>query len=270
MSTVSINEVKTVRLRKGDQLTIVMAAASTALVTQLNRIAGGTDISESSLIASQTKLFGPFPNDEVFKISVLTGSLTETSAAVDLHDLTDQSTLIGTLATAPVSGSVSVTVTRAGFFYRLDFVLTDARIPVTDAGASGSYGALNLFDLVEGAFNVIGGRHDYTAFAEGAALTGGAGDAVFDIGVGSVAIASAANGALAGTDDDLIAEAAITLSSGTGTGTGVSAGPLAINGTASAGSINLNWSGTAATIDANSTIDVTGTLSILVASLGDD
>lgn len=282
MSTVTIGNSKSVRLLRGERLTVTTAASSTALVTRKNKSDGGADVSETSMLASITETFGPYPDDEIFNISSLTGSLTESSARVDLaatDELTTEtalldtgtlSALIGALATAPVSGTVAVNITRVGFFYLLDFTLTAAQIPVTDAGASGSFGALNLFDLVEGAFNTMGGRQDFTVFAEGSALTGDAGDAVFDIGVGSVAIASAADGALAGTDDDIIAETAITLSGGTGTGTNVVGGPLAINGTASAGSINLNWSGTAATIDANSTIDVTGTISVLIAALGDD
>ncbi len=34
--------------------------------------------------------------------------------------------------------------------------------------------------------------------------------------------------------------------------------------------LNLNWSGTAATIDATSTIDVTGTIRVVGVLLGDD
>lgn len=154
--------------------------------------------------------------------------------------------------------------------HRTKFTLAAAQIPVTDAAGSGSYGTLKLCDLAELAYVILGCRQDYTAFAEGSALTGGAGDASFDIGVGSVAIASAADGALAGTDDDIGTEVNITLSGGTGTGTGVNGAGVAHNGTASAGSFNLNWSGTAATIDANSTIDVTGTIEITWADLGDD
>lgn len=150
------------------------------------------------------------------------------------------------------------------------FTLTAAQMTVTDATTSGSYGALKLCDLAEMAYVSLGCRQNYTAFAEGAALTGAAGDAAFDIGVGSVAIASAADGALAGTDDDIGAEVNITLSGGTGTGTGITGAGVAHNGTASAGDFTLNWSGTAATIDATSTLDVTGTIEITWADMGDD
>jgi hypothetical protein len=187
--------------------------------------------------------------------------------------LNDLPSAIGTLATAPTSGTVALSTNswvRYPYFH-LTFTLNAARIPVTDAAASGSYGALKLFDFNEGAVLILGSRQDYTAFAEGSALTGAAGDAVFDIGVGSVAKAAAADGALAGaTDDDICPEIAITLSGGTGTGTLVSATTAALNGTGTAADMVLNWSGTAATIDANSSIDVTGTITVTGIMLGDD
>jgi hypothetical protein len=177
--------------------------------------------------------------------------------------------LIGTV-NQPTSGTVSCVRKRIGPLFELTFTLDAARIPVTDAAGSGSYGSLKLFDFLEGAIAYQACRQDYTTFAEGAALTGEAGDASFDIGVGTVAIASAADGALATTDDDIGTEVNITLSGGTGTGTNVNASTAVVNGTATATDINLNWSGTAATIDANSTIDVTGTITVVGYFLGDD
>lgn len=269
MSTISTGQKKTVLVRRGQRLTVTTAASSTAKVTRKNRSAGGADVSEDSMIASETNYYGGYPNDEIFEIEALTGSVTESVAEYESEDLTDIATLLGSL-NQPASGSVELTVQRQGFFYRMDFVLDAAQIPVTDAAGSGSYGSLKLFDFAEKAVLALGGRQNYTAFAEGTALTGEAGDASFDIAVGSVAIAAAADGALATTDDDIIPEANITLSGGTGTGTSVGGTPVAMDGTTTAKDLNLNWSGTAATIDANSTIDVTGTITVLVADLGDD
>ena len=184
--------------------------------------------------------------------------------------ISDTIKAIGTQAAQPSSGSVVLKSGNVEYpFFHLTFTLDAAQVPVTDAAASGSYGALKLFDFNEGAVSVFGCRQDYTAFAEGSALTGAAGDASFDIGVGSVAIAAAADGALASTDDDIGAEVNITLSGGTGTGTGVT-GASSFNGTATAVDLALNWSGTAATIDASSTIDVTGTITVSGVMLGDD
>lgn len=178
---------------------------------------------------------------------------------------------IGTL-NQPTSGYVTCDVVKTDLGYRLDFTLSRARIAVTDGAASGSHGSLKLIDLAEGAWTFLGSRQDYTAFSEGSALTGGAGDAAFEIGVGTTAIAAAADGTLGnGVNENVGQAVAVTLSSGTGTGTAVDgAKTTALNGTATAIDLYLNWSGSAATIDASSYVNVTGTISVMLAPLGDD
>lgn len=177
-------------------------------------------------------------------------------------------------ANQPTSGSVAVKVRRAegARFATLDFTLTAARIPVTDGAASGSYGSLKIFDFNEMALAFLGCRQDYTAFVEGSALTTAAGDAVHVLGVGTSAISTARDGTLTGNEQNVGAVTSqITNASGTGAGTQVTgAVTTAVNGTATAADLYLNWSGTAATIDANSTIDVTGTITVALAMLGDD
>ena len=167
-------------------------------------------------------------------------------------------------------GSLEVELTKHGAFFRLDFTLNKLSITVTDAAASGSSGSAKLFDFSEGGLLVLACRQDYTAFEEGSALTGGAGDAAFVMGLGSVA-ANAGDGALTGTEVDIGAiTSTITLSDGTGTGTKFSSTAAAFDGTTTATDLYLNWSGTAATIDANSTIKVTGTITVVGVLLGDD
>jgi len=176
-----------------------------------------------------------------------------------------------TRAPQPASGSVVTSIERVGSFVRMNIALNAARITVTDAAGSGSSGSLLLGTFIEQAVHPISSRQNYTAFAEGAALTGAAGDAVFKMALGSAA-ANAGDAALTGTEVDFApATANITLSDGTGTG-GVYGGitTLPIDGTGTAIPLYLNWSGTAATIDANSTIDVTGTISLVFSILGDD
>lgn len=173
---------------------------------------------------------------------------------------------LGAQAAQPSSGSVDLRVDfdRKTGVFRLRFTLNAARITVTDAAGSGSSGSLKLFDFIKGAIAVGASRQNYTAFAEGSALTTAAGDAVHLLACGSVA-ADAGDGALTGTEVDFAAATSqITNSGGTGTGSKLSnIGTTApLDGTSSAKSIYLNWSGTAATIDANSTIDVTGTITI--------
>jgi hypothetical protein len=154
--------------------------------------------------------------------------------------------------------------------FRLTFTFTAVTITVTDAAGSGSSGSLKIFDFVQGSIMPRGIRQNWTAFAEGASLTTGAGDAAFVIGFGSVA-ANAGDGALTGTEVDFgAATSTITLSGGTGTGTVTSGVTAAVDGTATAADLYINWSGTAATIDATSTINVTGTVTIVGQFLGDD
>ena len=184
---------------------------------------------------------------------------------------TNDLTTIGTL-TQPASGSISVVDEQFGPFVRSTFTLNAARISVTDATTSGSYGTAVLYTLPQCAVSFIGSRQNYTAFAEGAALTTAAGDAAFEIGVGTTAIAAAADGTLGnGVNENVGQAVAVTDSGGTGTGTAVNGcGTTAFDGTTSAIVLHLNWSGSAATIDANSTIDVTGTISVLWCHMGDD
>lgn len=179
--------------------------------------------------------------------------------------------LVGAVA-SPSAGTTAVKISRTGSLVRLDFTFTAARISVTDGAGSGSYGSLKIFDFIQQAISFLGARQDYTAFAEGSALTTAAGDAVFEIGIGTTAIAAAADGTLGnGVNENVGQAVSVTNSSGTGSGTAVDgAKTTALNGTATALDLYLNWSGTAATIDASSTIDVTGTATVICAFLGDD
>lgn len=171
---------------------------------------------------------------------------------------------------APTSGAVSCLIEKVGSFFVMNFKLTAARIAVTDGAASGSYGALKLFDFIEGGISFLGCRQDYTAFAEGSALTTAAGDAAFKIGVGTTAIAAAADASLAAGNVNVGGEINITNSGGTGTGSKFTAAGSAYDGTSTAADLTLNFSGSAATIDASSYIDVTGTISVVGVMLGDD
>lgn len=193
-------------------------------------------------------------------------------AALDV--LGDDSVVAVGTVNQPTSGTVACSIAQMGAFFSLTFTLTAARISVTDAAGSGSSGSLKIFDFAAAGVVPLGCRQDYTAFAEGSALTGGAGDAAFVMGLGSAA-ADAGDAALTGTEVDFGAvTSTITLSGGTGTGTKFSGAGLnssaGLDGTTTAIDLFLNWSGSAATIDANSTIDVTGTITVVGVLLGDD
>lgn len=185
--------------------------------------------------------------------------------------ITDGVVTAGTVA-QPLAGSITVKEAQFGPFISTTFTLNAARITVTDGAASGSHGSLKIYDMPASAVSFVGCRQNYTAFAEGAALTGAAGDAAFEIGVGTTAISAAADGTLGnGVNENVGQAVSVTLSGGTGTGTAVDgAKTTALDGTATALDLNLNWSGTAATIDATSTITVTGTITVIWCHMGDD
>jgi hypothetical protein len=169
---------------------------------------------------------------------------------------------------APASGTTSVIIRRRGSFFELHFTLTAAQIPVTDDGGNGSFGTLKLFDFAEGGVMYLGSRQNYTAYSPDE--TGVPDDTVFEIGVGSTAISAAADGALGATEDDIGGDVNQTLSSGTTTGTGFTHSTSIVDGTTTATDLNLNFSGTADTVDGNGTIDVTGTITVVGCFLGDD
>lgn len=178
---------------------------------------------------------------------------------------------LGAVGATPASGSYSVIAKRLGSFCSLEFTFTAMRITVTDAAGSGSSGSIKLFDFNDGVIHTLGSRHNFTAFAEGSALTTAAGDAAFVIAFGSVA-ANAGDGALTGTEIDFgAATATLTNSGGTTTSATVMTSiQTPLDGTATAVDLYLNWSGSAATIDATSTFDITGTYTWWGVFGGDD
>lgn len=172
----------------------------------------------------------------------------------------------------PTSGKVElVGIDKEGPYFRLELKLTKARVAITDGAGSGSYGALKLFGFEQQAITFLGSRADYTAFASDG--TGVPNDTNFVIGLGTVAIAAAADKTLGTTTGvNIGASLELTLSSGTAAGTRVT-GPLDIgvaDGTATAANIQLNVSGSALTVDGNGWLDVTGTVSVTFAFMGDD
>jgi hypothetical protein len=195
-------------------------------------------------------------------------SLTGT-ADITLTQVISEETLVGTVA-APASGTIDCVIEKTGPMFKLVFTLTAARISVTDGAASGSYGSLKIFDFVQAALSFLGTRQDYTAYSAASALTTGAGDAAFVIGVGTTAIAAAADAVLAAAEQNVGASISQTLSAGTTTGTASTHPTVALDGTSTAKDLYLNFSGSAATVDASSTIDVTGTIEVVGILLGDD
>ena len=175
---------------------------------------------------------------------------------------------IGTLI-QPAAGWIEVTgIQKSQNVVRLDFRFRRARIPVTDAAGSGSYGACPFFQFGEQAISFLGSRQDYTSYVSDG--TGVPNDTAFEIGIGTSAIATAADGTLGnGVNENIGQAVSQTLSSGTTSGTAVT-NQATVNGTATACKMSLNFSGSAATVDDNGWLDVNGTFSVSFAFLGDD
>lgn len=179
---------------------------------------------------------------------------------------------LGTL-NQPTVGKVDCVVTKlSGAVYRMDFTMKGARVPVTDATTNGSFGTFKLFDFKEGAMSFLGCRQDYTAFRSDG--TGVPGDTAFEIGIGTTAIAAAADGTLGnGVNENVGQAVSLTLAGDPATAAGTAVDgtkATALNGTAAGIDLNLNVSGSAATVDGDGWLAVWGTASVTLAWLGDD
>lgn len=161
-------------------------------------------------------------------------------------------------------------VTRFGKFASLEFNLNGVVIDTTDATTSGSSGSVKLFDFATTGLVVpLASSQIYTAAVDSSAITTGVGDVVYVLGVGSVA-ANAGDGALTGTEVDYAAATATITNSSfdvPSTQKKLAGAGTAVDGSATASDIYLNWSGSAATSDANGTMTITGTITLLVALL---
>lgn len=162
-----------------------------------------------------------------------------------------------------VTGSLSAETVRAGNFYQTTLTLDAVRVAITDATTSGSYGSLSLGDFPGQFIHIINCSQDYTAFSSDG--TGVPNDAIFDIGLGTEAIDTAADGTLGATEDDIGAAITIDLD---GVDVGSDLTLSAIADTSKELELNLNVSGTAATVDDNGTLDVTGTIIVTWMALG--
>lgn len=175
---------------------------------------------------------------------------------------------LGTLS-QPSSGRIEVTnIVRDKNVVRADFKFVRARLSVTDATTNGSYGSYTFFQFGEQAISFLGSRQDYTSFVSDG--TGVPNDTAFEIGIGTTAIAAAADGTLGnGTNENIGQAVSLTLSSGTAAGTAITNGAV-VNGTATACKMALNVSGTAATVDGAGWLDVNGTATVSFMFIGDD
>lgn len=150
-------------------------------------------------------------------------------------------------------------------WFWLRLTLTGATFATHDGTTSGAYGTLPIFTFQTGVVRYLSCSQIYTALVESSAVDTGAGDIVHVLAVGTAAIAAAQDKTFAATatcKDIGDQTSDITNSGGTGSGTKFSASTALVDGRSTAAKLNLNWSGGAATSDADGTMSVTGTITV--------
>lgn len=174
--------------------------------------------------------------------------------------------VIGAIAAAPTSGTVACSGSvQANGWFVLTFSLSAARVPITvDGGGLGSYGGLELFNFVDGVgITFISAHHLYTSIEEIGGISA-SGDAEYEFGWGSTVINTPADGIVTGTDADLIDDPLQI----TNTGGNIPSAETATGMLDAAGqygnpkTINMNISGTVASVINSGSMDVTGTVLI--------
>ena len=175
---------------------------------------------------------------------------------------------VGAVPVASQTAGVSVREIGNGAMRKTVFTFTDVEIAVTDGAGSGSHGSLQIYDAPEGNIIILGGQANITM--DNPDGTGVPDDTVMEVGVGSTAISAAADGSLGSTEDDIVPDINLTLSSGTASGSNSQSTSAAFDGTGTAMNWYFNFSGTAATVDDDGTIEANGTVVVLWTSLGDD
>ena len=141
-------------------------------------------------------------------------------------------------------------------------------LSTTDNGTAGHGGGAKVYDFPQGAILVLGASQNWSLMTVDG--TGLPNDAVIDIGIGTTAATSAME-SLTTTTQDIVNKDDITFSSSLSALhqyiSTVSGGNL-LAGEATAKDAYVNLACTAATADANGTIVLTGTVSIVWANLG--
>lgn len=172
--------------------------------------------------------------------------------------------LVNTESSNVASGVVKTT--KVGGVKTETFTFTAKAITVTDTGGvNGGQGSLKLCDLPQGLAVILGGSTNLT-------ITAAAGITATASVVGSVGTtaADAANATLTSTEANIVPSTAATLTGSAGAFVGQSTASVTVDGTATAVPIYLNFAVPDAGISANSTITVTGTLTVVYCICGDN
>lgn len=170
--------------------------------------------------------------------------------------------LFGGSQKGAVSGTGVTIVESAG---KTIFTLTNVAVPTVDATTSGAGGGLKLYTFPEGLL-------DYRGAVANVTLTAAAGITATAAVVSALGtVAAAADATLTSTEADLLPSTATSLTASAGTFAAVSttAQSALLDGTATAKALYLNFGIPDAGSTANSTITVSGTITVAWSLIAD-
>lgn len=158
-------------------------------------------------------------------------------------------------------------VQRMGQIQHARITLTAESVTVVDAGANGAHAGHQLLTFPEGQILILAAKTDLAILAGAGGI---ADDAAIVAALGTVATTNA-NDALTTTEADIIASTAATLTAAAGNfdAATIAAG-IALDGTAAAKDVFLNFAIPADDASADDTLAVTGTIDLFWLLLGDD
>ena len=167
---------------------------------------------------------------------------------------------------AAVAATVSAAETGGPVLRKTVFTLTGHSVTMTDAGANGCHGSVQLCDFPVGLIQIIGAT---MALATTAGSGGIADGAAVVQSVGTVTVANT-NATLTSTEADIIPSTAGTLTGGANAaGVGVSTTPAVFDGHSTAVKAFLNFAVPDADSSASDTLAVTGTVTVFWHYFGD-
>lgn len=158
-------------------------------------------------------------------------------------------------------------VQRMGQIQHLRITLAAESVAFVDATTAGSHGGHQLLTFPEGQILILAAKTDLAVLAGAGGI---ADDAAIVAALGTIVVTTA-NDALTSTEADIIASTAVTLTAGAGNfdAATIAAG-IALDGTATAKDVWLNFAVPDADSSADDTLAVTGTIDLFWLLLGDD
>ena len=157
---------------------------------------------------------------------------------------------------------VTISNEDVGQVHQTVITLTNLAVTTTDATTDGAYGSQKIYDLPAGAMLTLGARTKLTITAAAGISASG----TVKHALGTVAVS--ASDALTSTLANILPSTNTTLSSSAGTGLGVSTAVCFADGTVTLVDVILNFGIADASTTTNSTLTVSGTITLTWINLG--